>query len=270
MPVEAVFLPVDPGQRLCLIHVPAGPVRGVVVHVAAFAEEMNKSRRQVSLTARAMAAAGYAVVIPDLFGCGDSSGDFGDAGWDVWLRDVAKVCGWAEQRFGRPLWLWGLRVGALLAVQSVGAVPDCNLLLWQPVVSGKLYLTQFLRLKVANEALADAASRAGTKEIHGRLMAGGSEEIAGYLLSSGLACGLDAAELILPKNFPGKVLWLEVGASDQPQLGPRSQSVISSWAAMGVRVEGHAMGGPSFWQTVETSECPALAEVTVAMLETSS
>lgn len=267
MRVEAVLLPVEPGQRLCLIHIPDVPERGVVVHVPAFAEEMNKSRRQVSLAARAFAASGFTVVLPDLCGCGDSSGDFGDADWDAWRRDVHEVCGWAMRRSGGPLWLWGLRAGVLLAVQAAGAFPGCHLLLWQPVVSGRPHLTQFLRLRVAGEALAQGAA-AGTKELYGRLMAGACEEVAGYRLSSGLARGLASAELALPENFSGRVLWLEAGAAEPARLALPSQALLASWTGKGVRVESRAVVGPAFWQTVETAECPALLEATVAMLET--
>jgi alpha-beta hydrolase superfamily lysophospholipase len=48
--------------------------------------------------------------------------------------------------------LWGLRLGALLALD---AAPLCDpapagFVLWQPVVSGEQFLTQFLRLRVAS------------------------------------------------------------------------------------------------------------------------
>lgn len=263
---EAVFLPVEPGQRLCLIHRPAAAARGTVVYVPPFGEEMNKSRRQVAVMARALAAIGYAVVLPDLYGCGDSSGDFGNADWTIWLHDIETLSRWAQEQYGRPLWLWGLRAGALLATQVAGIV-DSNLLLWQPVISGRLHLTQFLRLKIANEALAEAAGRAGTKEIHERLMAGGCEEIAGYRLSSGLAKGLDAAELNLSDGYRGRVVWCEVMNSTEPALAPRSAAILENWRKRGLAVDSHAVGGPSFWQTVEISECAALVETTSRVFE---
>jgi alpha/beta superfamily hydrolase len=40
---------------------------------------MNKARRMAALQARALAALGYGVLLLDLHGCGDSSGDFGDS-----------------------------------------------------------------------------------------------------------------------------------------------------------------------------------------------
>jgi alpha/beta superfamily hydrolase len=42
------------------------------------AEELNKSRHVAAAQARAFAAAGYSVLQIDLYGCGDSSGDFGE------------------------------------------------------------------------------------------------------------------------------------------------------------------------------------------------
>ncbi len=50
---------------------------------------MNKSRRMAALQARAFAAMGFGVLQIDLFGCGDSSGDFSDARWDIWKQDLA-------------------------------------------------------------------------------------------------------------------------------------------------------------------------------------
>jgi exosortase A-associated hydrolase 2 len=266
--MEAVFLPADPGQRLCLIHRPVGTARGAVVYVPPLGEEMNKSRRQVALMAREFAVAGYAVVLPDLYGCGDSSGDFGDADWSVWLHDIEGLCRWTEEQFGHPVWLWGLRAGALLATRVAGVVANVSLLLWQPVVSGRLHLTQFLRVKIANEALAAAAGRAGTKEIYERLMAGGEDEIAGYRLSSKLARCLDAAELDLPDGYRGRVVWSEVTSATELTLTPRSAATVEAWRNRGVAVDSHVVTGLPFWQTVEISECVALIEATKSMFET--
>ena len=64
-----------------------------------------------------MAAAGYTVLQIDLRGCGDSSGDFGEAGWSDWVDDVLAACVWLREQNQAPLWLWGLRAGCLLATE---------------------------------------------------------------------------------------------------------------------------------------------------------
>ena len=65
-----------------------------MVYIHPFAEEMNKARRMAALQSRALAAAGFDVLQIDLLGCGDSSGDFGDATWNDWVNDVVHGCRW--------------------------------------------------------------------------------------------------------------------------------------------------------------------------------
>src|SRR4030095_74706 len=98
--VNAFFLPVEPGSRFCIYHEPAAGAetgRGIV-YVHPFGEEMNKARRMVAPQWRRLAAAGVCVRQIDLRGCGDSSGDFGEASWELWRRDVETAAGWLRQR----------------------------------------------------------------------------------------------------------------------------------------------------------------------------
>ena len=118
------------GCRFALHHRPAGPPRGLVVYVHPFAEEMNKSRRMAALQSRALAEAGFAVLQLDLMGCGDSDGELLDASWAQWVADVVFACGWLRQQYlpsgpdTVPLWLWGLRAGALLAADAARQWPE--------------------------------------------------------------------------------------------------------------------------------------------------
>ena len=87
--MQPFFLEGRGGPLFALYHPPlAGEPRAIVVHCPAFAEEMNKSRRMVALQARAFVEQGLGTLVFDLFGTGDSAGDFGDATWDGWLADV--------------------------------------------------------------------------------------------------------------------------------------------------------------------------------------
>ena len=105
-----------------------------VLHVPAFAEEMNKSRRMVALQANALARAGIGVLIVDLTGTGDSEGDFGQAGWDIWIDDLAIAARWLQDNGGETLTLWGLRLGCLLAIEYAQRYPQGvdGLIYWQP------------------------------------------------------------------------------------------------------------------------------------------
>jgi uncharacterized protein len=87
-------------RRFAVLHQPEGPPRGLVVYAHPFGEEMNKSRRMAALQARALAGAGNAVLQVDLLGCGDSPGDFGEAGWDDWVDDLVQAARWLRRSSG--------------------------------------------------------------------------------------------------------------------------------------------------------------------------
>ena len=190
---EAFFLPASlgrSGQRFCIFHAAQGPrPRGCILYIHPFAEEMNKSRRMAALQSRALAQAGYAVLQIDLLGCGDSSGDFGDASWQAWVDDVVRACQWLRTRCDAPLWLWGLRAGCLVAAQAARQLAEpCNFIFWAPTPVGKTVWQQFMRLKVAGDLLSGNAK--GVMDgLHQQLAAGEAVEIAGYLVAPALARG---------------------------------------------------------------------------------
>ena len=286
MQPEVFFLSVaarhneDAGQRLC-IHYPAqqhgaesAPL-GLVLYIHPFAEEMNKSRRMAALQSRALAQAGFAVLQIDLLGCGDSSGDFGDATWDQWVTDVVVGCQWIRDKHSAvaskgkvPVWLWGLRVGCLLAVDSAKQIEEpCNFLFWQPPASGKPLLQQFLRLKVAGDMLTGQSK--GVMEGMRQQLAGGSPvEVAGYMIAPGLASGLEQAALVPPavSDPAHRVEWFELSTREDASLSPISAKTVHAWVQAGCRVNSHLVNGPAFWQTTEIEDAPLLIDATTAAL----
>ncbi len=263
------------GQRFCLFQQPAPStaVLGSMVYVHPFTEEMNKSRRMAAMQSRALAQAGYAVLQVDLLGCGDSSGDFGDASWDAWVADVVRACDWLRERSNAPLWLWGLRAGCLLAAQAARQLPSpCNFIFWSPIPSGKTQLQQFLRLKAAGDMLASGA-KGVTEGLRQQLAAGGSVEIAGYTLSPGLSQGLDEAVLAPPEGRARpnsasrpRLEWLEMSTREDATLSPVAQKSLAQWEAAGVAVRSRTVQGPSFWQTTEIEDAPTLIAATLGAM----
>jgi uncharacterized protein len=262
---DVFFLPAAGGeQRLCLFHAPAGAPRSKILYLHPFAEEMNKSRRMASLACRALAQAGHAVLQIDLRGCGDSSADFGDASWADWQDDVrlGLACLDARVPADVPLWLWGLRAGALLAAGDWGR--PVNHLFWQAMTNGKLALQQFLRLKLAAE-MASGASKGLMDQMKSELAAGRPVEVAGYRLGAGLAAGLEAARLA-PAGAPGRVKWLELSTREDATLTPVSEQAVKAWQDAGWAVRSQLVLGPGFWSTAEIELAPALIDRTVEAL----
>ena len=270
---DPLFLQVKPGplgRRFALHHRPAGPPRGLVVYVHPFAEEMNKSRRMAALQSRALAEAGFAVLQLDLMGCGDSDGELLDASWAQWVADVVFACGWLRQQYPHsgpdtvPLWLWGLRAGALLAADAARQWPEpCHLLFWHPASSGKQLLQQFLRLKAAAD-LQSGQAKAVMDAARKTLADGGDVEVAGYRLPGSISQGLERATLQpLPVDAGStpalrRLAWFELSTQAETSLSPVAQTGSAGWRAAGWAVHSQVVTGPAFWQSAEIEDAPAL------------
>ena len=261
---SAAFVTSGAGLRFRMVSEPADRrVCGTVVLVHAFAEEMNKSRRMAARMARLLAGDGWRVVQRDLCGCGDSSGDFGDATWADWAQDVDEELAMAEPH--GPIWLWCERAGALLATAALAVHSGVNVLLWQPVMSGAQHLQQFLRLHAGARIVGSAKDDASSSPIE-RLRSGVAVELGGYPLNPALAMGLEQASFDLPATFEGRVVWFEVSADESPTLSPQGVRVAQRLRERGIAIEAEALSGPPFWQTQEIEECEALLERTRALL----
>ncbi|MGX9713375.1 hydrolase 2, exosortase A system-associated [Janthinobacterium lividum] len=263
LPLLPFFLPASGGQRYCLLHLPppGQAARGGILYVHPFAEELNKSRHVAAAQARAFAAAGYSVLQIDLFGCGDSSGDFGEARWDIWHNDLHLACAWMAQRVDGPLTVWGLRLGALLALDfaSRPPLPLARLLLWQPELDGRRSIDRFLRLRLATRMLAGT-----TQEAPGQARAALAEsepvEVAGYLLAPELAQAIDDVSVaaLLPAM---PVYWLDYHAADQ--TGPWSPPLLArQWRERGAAVHVASFDDGPFWHSGELLACPQLLYAT--------
>jgi len=231
-----------------LLEPEAVDIRGTLLFLHPFAEEMHMARRNVAVQARALASSGYRVMLPDLTGCGDAEGDFSDARWGVWLADARAALDHLHLLSDTPVTLWGLRLGGLLAsVLSQERTDISRLLLWQPVINGEQQVDQFLRLRTA-ASLLDASAGFDRKTLWGELRAGRSLEIAGYELSSELA--LEVARVRLVELTPGcPVSWVEVGDA----LARPSLNVVEHWRERGVDVRAHHVRGDAFWRVHDAS-----------------
>ncbi len=243
---------------------PAIPPRGSILYIHPFAEEMNKSRRMAALQARRFAAAGFGVLQPDLYGCGDSGGDFAAARWTVWQADLRLCLDWLRARGVTPLYIWGLRLGCLLAAELARQVKATGLILWHPSVNGATALTQFLRLRLA------AGMLEGTQEtlaqLRAELAAGRAVEVAGYELHPELAAALEQSRLATPPAGT-RIDWFELVATPERGLAPSNQSLLAQWRDAGVVVNARTVVGEPFWSTQEITGVPALLEATSCSLD---
>lgn len=271
MLAQADFITLHPGTaepaRFCLQFSAGARTRGLVVHVAPFAEELNKTRRMVSKQARRLAAAGFSVLLPDLLGCGDSPGRFEDATWADWQQDVTASAAWLRRQYPErdpPLWLWGTRLGGLLAAECSAACQAQGLLLWQPVFDGSKHLQQFLRIAdTQTDPL--ASSPPGQAHAAQRLEAGESVDVAGYRITPAMARGLRAARAPAP-SCPVICVQQRIPQDGAPLPTGLPVTPSASTASSALRML-EALG-PAFWHQVEAEDAADWWSVTTqAMLE---
>ena len=158
------------------------PPLGDVLVVPAFAEEMNRCRAMVSMQARALAELGVGTLMLDPSGTGDSAGEFVDATWAQWRDDLRRGAAWLDTHGHGCRALLALRLGAVMAAELARDCPGVrNLLLWQPVLSGKTFYTQFLRIRLAAEMNLPNRIKS-TSEL--RAMSAAGQAVAGFVKSN--------------------------------------------------------------------------------------
>lgn len=268
-PAENFFLPAASGRRYCVYHPAHGMANGIpkaaLLYVAPFGEEMNRTRRAGAMAARTLAAQGCAVLQIDLYGSGDSDGEFGDARWNTWKTDLGLGHAWLAQKTGRPVGLWGVRLGALLALDYAhgAALPVARFVLWQPVLRGAAYLNQLLRQRLASEMLAGGSADGGALRAALRAEA---QEIGGYSVAPALADAIEALDASALPTPPAPVHWLEVVPAVGRAAPPPAQQLAWVWGAQGATVHLRAVHDEAPWNTQEIAECPHLRALTLATL----
>jgi exosortase A-associated hydrolase 2 len=254
--LDPFFLDSPQGRLFAVHHRPAdgAPIRGHVLCVPPFNEEMNRCRSMVALQAQAFARMGLGTLMIDLLGTGDSTGNYVDARWNVWLENIRVGVKWLSDQPGGFRGFLGIRLGAILAAEVLNSMNanDAALMLWQPIVDGKQHFTQFLRMRIAAQMERPHLPKETTNSMREHLAAGKSLEVSGYEIHPEFAAALDSARLesFVPKNN-SSVLWLEQAAVHATQAAPVSQKVIEAWQSSGTNIDVRFFEGPNFWQVAE-------------------
>jgi len=270
--VSGHFIEGGRARIFVLLRQPLRPVEHrCVLVVPPFAEEMNKCRRMVTVTALRLAYAGLGVIVPDLNGTGDSEGEFHEADWSSWIADLSRSCDWARNQGLEVSGFLAIRLGAALAGAAVasGALPSvARTVLWQPVFDGARYLSQFLRLRVA-AMLTERDQKESVADLRAHLARGRIMEVAGYGLSGRMAAALDA--VAAPERLPaqlGQTLWTEVVRGATGELPVPSTRLVEQTRTAGGYVRVETFQGEPFWATTEITSVPDLVRTTVEFLST--
>lgn len=256
------------GKLLVTHYLPEHPQKphAWVLVFPAFAEEMNKCRSMVSAQARSLMVAGLSVVVPDLYGTGDSEGDFVDADWSVWRTDMQRLIEWIRGQGANSISFLGIRAGCLLAADVAMTLdqPPDKIVCWQPVSDGKQAITQFLRLKVAAEMMNGGQVTVG--DLRALVEKRKKLEVAGYEISHSLIHEIDQLTLEGLMNHTQNLFWLEVVANKNKPLPLGSRKKVDALVANGQPIKSSTVAGDAFWSTQEITHVPELITATTNIL----
>jgi exosortase A-associated hydrolase 2 len=141
-----------------------------------------------------------------------------------------------------------------------------QLLLWQPVLSGEQFLTQFLRLRLAAEMLSGRVVQTGLRDLRETLEQGEALEIAGYELCPELASAIGDVKLAELVPAVKRAHWLEVSTRLEPKMSSASLRALEVWRGRDVDIRAAAVTGEPFWSTLEITDCEALLDATDELL----
>jgi exosortase A-associated hydrolase 2 len=215
--------------------------------VPAFAEEMNKTRKMLTETGKALNKSGIALINPDLFGTGDSEGRFEETDWATWVQDLRTVRGWCQAQGWDVRAVLAVRSGALLAADFARQSVDMRLaatVFWQPVRTGAAVIKQMLRMRTVSSAVSRGV-RETVEQLMAKIRGGETVFAAGYGLAARLVEPLLPLRLedCVPQNL-GTLSSMEAVRS--ADLAAESVDV---WGDQRVHVWSYA--GEPYWSSTE-------------------
>jgi exosortase A-associated hydrolase 2 len=255
------------GDLFLLLYAPVrrGRAAYAVLCMPPFGEESNKARRMFHLQAVALAERGIPCAVLDVFGTGDSAGEFAGATWAQWLRDIDAARDFLSAEVAPDIACIGLRMGALLALEHAGGslrAPH-SIVLWQPWTDGGTELDNLLKMRIVADKFA-GRSDTSLASLKNELAAGRAVEVGGYEITGALAADL-AARRIEPL-LAGKrssTTWIDVSDSGSPAPARRASIDAARAAAL---ADIRLAIGEKFWSTAEITTCPALVALTTELL----
>lgn len=268
--VTPAFVPAPQGPVFALHFAPAQgqPCRRTVMVVPSFAEEMHRCRSMVTMLARRLAPRGIGTLVLDPYGTGDSGGEFTDHTWEGWKADLKAGLAWLQARGAVCDTLLGVRVGAMMAAEAAASLGTIrHLAFWQPVLSGKTFFNQLLRIRVASD-INDPQGIRKTDDLRRMLAAGDLVEIAGYEITPALARGLEVAAMPGVEALSAfGIGWFEVIAQASQPVGRANQQYLEALTTAGARCHSETVLGEPFWQVHERAVAPDLLTATEKWME---
>lgn len=231
------------GQLFGCYHAsPVTPARdwGVVLSYPV-GREYIRFHRSFRELANLLAQEGFLALRFDYYGCGDSAGDFEEARVSQWVRDIGTAIDRVKMDGGiSRICLIGLRLGAALAATVGAGRTDVDaLVLWDPVIEGRVYVEQLVTLHrdMLRYAHVDPRQWPGLP---------GVREILGFPFGESLIEDLDSLDLLAIQRRPARDVLL-VSTREHNKRAALDSRLTSLGASVALR----QIPSPQLWVWIE-------------------
>jgi alpha/beta superfamily hydrolase len=261
------FIDQHADQIYGVLHPAVGKPRGMILMAGPLAAERERAHNVTVSWCRRAAQAGFDAYYFDFRGIGESSGHFEDQTLDSWLDDLTRCADWLkERRPDVPLFLLGVRLGAVLTSQAFAKGVGSGLLLWGPPKSARDLMWDSLRHILAADFVQAPGTVRKTREDYARMLEGGElVNVDGYFWSPGLWRSSERFDLVVPGPEERRP-WLKVELKMVPRSAPPVEVVETVVPEQGSHQISVRAG--RFWEVMAvTPVCQTLFESSVAWLE---
>lgn len=207
---------------------PSGASRATILFVPPLFDEANRLRRTLALAMRALAAEGYAAVLPDLPGQNESPVALEDVDLECWRNALAEVAAGIDG----PVAIASIRGGALIDHRA-------EAIAWWRLapVGGASLLRTMLRARVTADREAGIESSLESLQAAAR---GAPLLLAGNALSPAMVAQLGAAEAqpVTPlraiglgaDGIAGTPLWLRAEPGEDAAMAAAIAADVAAWS----------------------------------------
>lgn len=256
---EPLFFPSEQHRLFGVLHQPEAPARGAgLVFCGPFAEEHKQGYRVFVELARRLTAHGFPCLRFDYRGTGDSEGPFADFTLSGAVADIGSAAALLRERTGvGRVGLVGLRLGASLAWRAaVEGLDVACLVLWQPIVDGKLFYKLNVRRMLIRQMMT-----AGKAQGERATADAATIDLDGFLARRSTCEELKASDLREGERPSAPMLLLQFAHNTEP-----SSELAPLVARLGPRGRFVAFVLEPFWQRLGYIDCSEAIEATAAWL----
>ena len=217
-----------------------------------FAEARLRVHRLYKSLAEYFCSSGYDVIRFDYWGQGDSDGDFVESTIKTMIEDSNCIITYFKEAFSlNKIIVFGLRLGANIAMKVSENINDLSLILYEPIVDINSYINQLLRLNLLTQMRIYGKPIKISKILLEEWQSGSSLNIEGFEISTKTYEQFHLLDLYKSKINVKKILWISSVISDNAKkINQKTNKLIFKFEKAECNATHCFVTAPKFWTEI--------------------